>query len=336
MLRYLDTLFRHRLLFISPTVLLVVLASGWVALQPPTYDATVRLWVERQQLVPNPNDNPYISPAQQQVSVISELLGTRYFCLKVGQRSKLNQFLGSPSGARPNLSRQLLADLGLASTTESGLSGAALDDAVVDQVSRAYVYDSGPQVVTIVFRGSDPVEAANVAQAIADQFTDETLAGQRTQVSAEVDFYTGQLKQAQAQLAAADTAIDEYLTAHPEQTSSAIPDARLTQLKRTDDQARQRVSDLQAKLDQASLDNEALLRPDTSGVRVLDYAAPPAQNSIKRLLLEAGAVSLLLGLLVMFLGVLVVTLLDSTIRRPDEVEQFLDLRPVGSVPNLTS
>jgi len=337
MLRYLETLFRHPLLLISPTLVLVALATGWVAMQPPTYDATVRLWVERQQLVANPNSNPYLTPAQEQGAVITELLGTRYFCLKVGTRSHLDEFLANPYAVRPSLFQRVLARVGLASATMAGLSGPALDDAEYAQVSKAIVLDTGPQIVTITFRGSDPVEAANVAQAIADQFVDESLAGQRTQVSAEADFYTGQVKQAQAQLAAADAAIDQYLNAHPDQrAATAIPDARLTQLKRTDDDARQRVSDLQSKLDKASVDNAALLRPDTSGIRVLDHAAPPAQNSIKKLLIEAGVVGLVLGLVIMVVGVLVLTLLDTTFRQPEEVEQLLDLRPVGTVPKLMS
>jgi polysaccharide biosynthesis transport protein len=336
MLRYLETFFRHRLLLISPTVVLVALAIGWVAFQPPTYDATVRLWVQRQQLVVNPNTNPYVTPAQEQAAVITELLGTRYFCAKVGARSGLDQFLADPHGVRPSLPQQLLARLGLASDTAPSLSGHALDDAVYDQISKAVVLDAGPQIVTITFRGTEPVEAAKVAQAIADQFVEESLSSQRTQVSAEVDFYTGQVKDAQAQLVAADAALDEYLNAHSDQRTAVLPDARLTQLKRTDDDARQRVSALQSKLDEASLDMAALGRKDTSGIRVLDQAAPPAQNSIKRLLLEAGAVSLLLGLLVMAVGIMVLTLLDSTFRQPEEVEQFLDLRPVGSVPQLTS
>src|SRR4029077_14190526 len=101
------------------------------------------------------------------------------------------------------------------------------------------------------------------------------------------------------------------------------------------DDARQRVSDLQAKLDQASVNNAALLRPETSGVRVLDRATPPSENSIKRLLVEAGAVGFLLGLLVLVAGVLALTLLDTTFRRPEEVNQLLDLRPVGSIPKVS-
>jgi len=335
MLRYVETLFRHPLLLLSPTVVLLVLATGWVTMQPPNYDATVRLWVQRQQLVANPNDNPYLTPAQEQAAVLQELLATKYFCLKVGARGGLDKFLADPYSVRPSLPQRVLAKLGLASPTASGLSGGALEDAITAMVSKAVVLDTGPQMLTITFRGSDPEEAASVAQAIADQFVDESLAAQRTQVSAAVDFYSGQVKQAQAQLSAADAAIDQYLSAHPAQASSnAVPDARMVALKRNDDDARQRVTDLQSKLDQASVDNAALLRPDTSGIRVLDKAEPPPPNSIKKLLLEAAVVGVVLGLVIMVIGVLLLTLLDSTIRQPEEVEQLLDLRPVGTVPRL--
>jgi len=38
---------------------------------------------------------------------------------------------------------------------------------------------------------------------------------------------------------------------------------------------------------------------------------------------------------IVVVGVLVLTWTDSTIRRPQEVEALLDLRPVGSVPRVT-
>lgn len=335
MLRYLETLFRHRLLLSVPAALVLAGSVIWVAMQPPAYQATVRLWVDKQQLVANPNDNPYLTPAQEQQAVLAELLSTRYFCLKVGHRSLLAKTLGDGTASRPSLPQRLLAKAGLGSAT-SGLSGTALDDALYTTVNTgSLVLPAGPQIVTVQFTSNNPVLAAAVAQAIADQFMDESLAGQRLQSRAAVDFYGGQVKQAQAALSAADSAVDQYLAAHPDQRSAnAVPDARMVQLRRTDDSAKQRYDDLRAKLDQASVNDAALARPDTSGIRVLDRAGAPARSSIRKLVLEAGGVGLVVSLLLVVVGVLALTLVDNTFRWPEEIEQALDLRPVGTVPRL--
>lgn len=337
LVRYLETYYRHRLLLMTPVALVVLLAVGWVLFQPPTYDSTVRLWVERQTLVANPNDNPYISPAQAYSAVLAELLSTKYFCLKVGKRSPLVGSLASSGAPRPGLGQQTLAKVGLRSSG-GHLSGRALDDAVYVTISQqTVVYPLGPEIVTITFHGSDPELSAQVAQAIADQFVDEILASQRLQADAAVDFYDSQVKQAQAVLAAADTEVDQHLRAHPEQRgANAVPDAKLTQLKRDDDAARQRSAELQSKLDQAKINRSGLTQPSLSGVRVLDRAEVPTRaSSIRKLALQAGAVALGLAVLIMVAGVLALTVADSTLRRPDEVEQVLALRPIGTVPRLS-
>lgn len=336
MLRYLETLFRHRLMLTVPMVVLVVLALSWVLIQPPAYASTVRLWVEKQQLVANPNDNPYLTPAQEQAAVLTELLNTKYFCIKVGNRSPLADALSSPTTTQPSVPQRVLSVIGLSNTPAGGLSGTQLDDAMFTILSRqTLVLSAGPQIITITFTTSNADLAAEVAQAIADQFIDESLAGQRVQASAATDFYSGQVKQAQAELSAADASVDQYLAGHPDQRSAnAVPDARIVQLKRNDDDARNRYTQLQSKLDQSRVDQAALARSDTSGIRVLDKAEVPRRNSIKRMLLLAGGVGAALGLVVMVVGVLVLTLTDSTFRRPEELQQVLDLRPVGSVPRI--
>jgi uncharacterized protein involved in exopolysaccharide biosynthesis len=295
------------------------------------------LWTERQTLVNNPNENPYLSPAQEQAAVLSELLKTKYFCLKVGSRSPLAESLGSASGSRSPL-QQLLGKLGLGGSGGGHLSGRALDDAVYQTVAQeTTVLPAGPEIVEVTFRASSPELAQQVAQAIADQFVEETLASQRVQADASVDFYGSQVKQAQVDLQAADTQVDDYLANHPDQRpASAVPDARLTQLKKDADQARQRFNDLQSKLDQAKVTRAGLTQASVSGIRTLDKAEVPTRaSSVKKVALQAAGAGLGLALLIVVAGVLILTLVDSTVRRPEEVEEVLALRPVGTVPRLS-
>jgi capsular polysaccharide biosynthesis protein len=93
---------------------------------------------------------------------------------------------------------------------------------------------------------------------------------------------------------------------------------------------------VQDKLDQARLDRAALNQSGVDGIRVLDKAVPPsASASAKKTILTAVGATVALALVILVLGVLILTWIDSTIRRPEEVESILDLRPVGSVPKVS-
>lgn len=338
MVRLLETFFRHRLLLLGPVVLVLVGATGWIFIQPPTYDSSVRVWVERQTLVPDPNSNPYLTPAQEQAGVLTELLSTKYFDAKVGQRSPLGAALRDASAhSSGGIRTRLMRLVGLAGPPVQ-LTDSQVDDQVYTSIlSSTLVVPTGPEIIQVTYRAGDPQMAASVAQAIVNQFMDETLTNQRVQAEAAVAFYTSQVNQSQADQATADKAVDEYLLANPSQRSAnAIPDARMLQLRRDDDAAHQRTQSVLDKLDQARLNRIALDQSGTAGVRVLDKAEIPSQpSSIKKVVLQAVGVGLVLAVLILVVGVLALTWLDSTIRRPQEVETILDLRPVGSVPRVS-
>jgi uncharacterized protein involved in exopolysaccharide biosynthesis len=224
----------------------------------------------------------------------------------------------------------------------AGPSGPMTDAQAEDQVfsilsASTIAVPTGPEIITLTFRGSSPAAAQAVAQAVADQFLDESLANQRVQADAAVAFYQSQVQQTAAQVAVSDKGVDDYLAANPGQRAAgAVPDAKLAQVRRDDDAARSRLATVQDKLDQARLSRAGLDQTGASGLRVLDKAELPTKASTsKKTLLQAGGVSVVLALLILVVGVLLLTWLDSTIRRPQEVEAILDLRPVGSVPRVS-
>jgi uncharacterized protein involved in exopolysaccharide biosynthesis len=337
MVRLLETFFRHRLLLLGPMTLVLAGSLGWVLIQPPLYESSVRIWVDRQTLVPDPNSNPYLTPAQEQAGVLTELVSTKYFDVKVGDRSPLAQsFRAGASHSGGGTRTRLARALGL-SRRPGHLSDSQVNDQVFSTiVSQTLVVPSGPEIVTVTYLDTNADMAALVAQAVVNQFVDETLTNQRVQADAAVAFYTSQIKQSQSDLAVADKAVDDYLLANPSQRgANAIPDARMQQLRRDSDAAHQRLQSVQDKLDQARLNRVALDQAGVSGIRVLDKAETPTQPaSTTRLVLQAVGVGLVLALLIVVIGVLALTWLDNTIRQPEEVETILDLRPVGSVPRV--
>ena len=335
MLRFMETFYRHRKLLVPPVVVVFVLAVGWVLIQPRSYDASVRLWAERGGLVSVPDDNTWLTIAQVEAGVLDELLATKYFCVKVSHLGPLRDYIRAEAQRPPSTLTKIEAKVGLASY--GPVSESQLDELAFRVISSSTtVVPAGAEVVTITFQSNNPVVAAKMAQAIADQFLEETLSSRRLQLDASIAFYTNQLKTAQADVAAADKAVNDYLGVHPEyRAPTAVPDARLAQLRRDDDAAHQSTNDIQKTLDQSNISRSALSLTGVNGLRVMDPAEIPTKaSSIRKTALVAAGVATGLGLLIVVVGVLVLTLADGTVRQPEEVQQLLDLRPVGTVPKL--
>ena len=336
MLRFLETFYRHRRLLVAPVVVVFVLSVGWVFAQPRSYDSTVRLWADRGGLVRNPNDNVYLTIAQVEAGVLNELIATKYFCVKAGRQSPLHDYLRNEAQRPPSLLTKVKAKLGLASY--GPVSESQLDNMMFNVISTSTTaVPSGAEIVTMTFHSDNPAISAQVAQAIADEFLEESLISQWAQQDAAIDFYTKQLKTAQAAVAATEKAVNDYLQGHPDlRPSTAIPDARLAQLRRDDDAAHQRASDGQKTLDQAAINRSALNTTGINGLRILDRAEPsPRASSIRKPAIVGAGVASGLGLLIVVIGVLVLTLADGSIRQPEEVQRLLDLRLVGTIPKLS-
>src|SRR5438067_1426106 len=150
MLRLLETFFRHRLLLLAPVGLVLVATLGWVVIQPPAYDSSVRVWTERQTLVPNPNSNPYLTAAQEQAGVLTELVSTKYFDVKVGRRSPLaGAIRSSAEHSSGGIRTQLMRAVGLAGPA-GPVTDAQVDDGVYNAVAgNTLVFPSGPEIVTV-------------------------------------------------------------------------------------------------------------------------------------------------------------------------------------------
>jgi uncharacterized protein involved in exopolysaccharide biosynthesis len=339
MIRYLETFFRHRLLFAVPIVLIVLVSAAVVLAQPIVYTASTRLWVDKPALdTGGDQSNPFVTPAAEQAQSLQELMNTRYFTVRVAHRGPLASVLASQPIA-PSGIHWITAQLRGNSTSGRLPTSDEVDAMSYDILTHnVLVYAVGPQIIEIDFAFGDPRVAAATAQAIIDQFLDETLTSSKSRAQVAADFYSSQVKVAQQSLAVADQAVSQYLAAHPELRSvTAVPDARLLQLQQADQQARTTMSDFQTQVDTARLQQAALSAPGAGGMRLLDPAAVPAQGGVSRkLLVEATAAGFGVGIVVLVVGLLVLTLADTTLRRPDEVEQALGLRLAGSIPHLSA
>jgi uncharacterized protein involved in exopolysaccharide biosynthesis len=335
--RYVETFFRHLLLLTLPIAIALIGAFGVVVAQPRVYSSSVKIWVDRSSYGLTASDNSYLTPAQEQSDVISELLRTRSFSLAVGKQGEIADELRSRAASNASQPiAKLQSFLGLGSNALSPSSSSdAVDDAVYAAVTKyATVQPTGPQIITVTYTDNDPQVAAATAQAVFDQFVVQLLSTKRDQTKAAVDFYTTQVKGAESDVNAADANLFDYLGRHPELANNTISsaDPTLAALRQTDDLVRKRYDDLTAKLDGARLDDAGLAQAGPNGFHILDKARVPAgPDSHTLLLVEAAAGGLLAGLAISACGLLALTFADTSLSRPDEVERLLGLRVVGAV-----
>ena len=334
MLRYLETFYRHRLLVIAPVLLALLASVAFAVSRPRTYEATAQLWFDPLTAA-QAQQNGYLSPADQAPGELKELLKTHEFTSRVARRGTLYAAADAGSGKQGLTTRVVNLLRGVPSSVAG--SPQVLDDVIFDTVNRdTVITTSGPQVVGISFDYPIPSVAATTAQAIVDQFTDELLGNRRTTAKAAVDFYTNQLQSQDAVVATADAAVTHYLQEHPDQrVPGALADSQLTALRRTDDLARNHYQDLLQKLDDARLEIAAASQPGAAGFRVVDTPTVPyrPKGFVKTAALAAGG-GLMLGLL-LALGMLVLlTAMDTSIHRSEEIPSDLSRRVAGTVPRL--
>jgi uncharacterized protein involved in exopolysaccharide biosynthesis len=333
------------LLLIAPVVLTLGIALGLALSQPRVYQSSTRMWFDQSSLK-LAQLSGFSAPAAQQGNVLKELLKTRSFDLSVGRRGPLSAVLAqrarTPGGwtARP---RHWLVKLGILSPLPASSLG-AIDDAVVAALSTQATVDStGPQVITVTYSDADPGIAAGTAQAIVDEFSAEMLANEQTQSKAAVDFYQGQVTASSKALSAADQAVYAFVVAHPPPrgttlTSAAntVEDPALVALRHNDDLARSQYDGLSQKLQSAQLDQAALQQPGAAGFHIVDQAQIPTSPLHRtRTLLYAVIGGLVGGLLISLVALVLLTLADGSLRRPEEVQRLTGLRTVGAIPRVS-
>jgi uncharacterized protein involved in exopolysaccharide biosynthesis len=312
MVKYLEILFRFRGRFAILLVLLPALAGIGTILLFPSYKATAQIWVDSPSYFGSgatPSGwNQYLTPAQNEADSLNQLLQTRAF------DSALYDGL-APAVANP-VDRQRALASGKLTITALG----------THLVVVSAVCDRPPICVAIVNTTIDVLKSLQI------QF-------EKDQATAGIAFVSGQLKDAEASLAAAETALQTYLVDHPTIKVDPIPDnngPELARLLATRDQLRAKVTDLQTSLDRDQYVSSVSTSVIESGPRVVD---PPqvvgtgltGDGSSKRTAVIAAGCCLAVGLAYLF----VLAWVDKTARDPREVEKRLQISVVTTIPRLS-
>jgi uncharacterized protein involved in exopolysaccharide biosynthesis len=325
-MRFLETVFRHRLLAILPVIIGLLVAAGYEMAQPRAFTSTADVWVDA--ATPGQSNSSavqYTDPSTQQQLVLQELLKSRAFDIAVGGTGGLTAYLG----AHPTAETSGLAAIpGLGSLISS--SQGSVDDRLATLIpNEVTIAPTGPQINAITALGPTSAIAAGTVAAVIQQYGDEVEQAQTASDQLAVTYYNQQVSQALGNLQTADQAVQTYLAAHPKVPADGTGDATATQLVQT---ATDAGTSYQSSLRQ---DNQAKLTledvANNIGFRVLDQPQAGTSVSTSKKVLGAGLAGLVVGLIISLLIMSALTVADRTARQAADVKRALGLDVAGSI-----
>ncbi len=311
MAKYVETLFRHRLRFVILIVLLPAELAAACIFLFPHQTVSSSLWVDTPAYIsisPSVQGwDQYLTPAQNTVDAINQLRSTDAFAA--------------------SLSSQLTANNAFRSTAErdSLLSTLATDMTITA---------NGSHLVVLSYTCPREPLCSDVVSATEDIYHQWVTDQQTAQAKVAIDFYTGQLADAEAKLKTDESALSSYLAAHPNVKATDAPlipefDALVRNVN--DDQLQ--VAALQQKLDDTRLTDAAVGQTDNTVLKVIDppKAVGGRLNSLPKKQMIFAAIG---GLAVALVVLMFMAWTDRTARDPREIESLIKRPVIVTIPDL--
>jgi uncharacterized protein involved in exopolysaccharide biosynthesis len=325
MSKIVETLFRHKLLFVLPPLLITAILTPIALLTAPMYyEAWASVWVDKPAyLVVSDDGNPYLTPAQNQSARLSETIRTRTFVDDMARRTSLAPLADTPAGEDR-----------LQSMFSSGLA----------------ILPNGTHLLSLRFRAQSPQLAYEVLVALIDTFKDSVANDRVNQASVATSFYESRVEAAQAELTKAGQDLQQYIAVTPRLADRggsngsgrssgpagldpAVTDLQFGELQRSLQARQAELGRARTSLEQAQLASSAALDGQELGFQVIDPPQMPLSGGrdLRRRLMVPAA-GLLAGMALS--TVLLVLLASSDRSRRSEAELAGTVRVLGAVPVL--
>jgi uncharacterized protein involved in exopolysaccharide biosynthesis len=337
--KFIEAFFRHKLLILLPPVLIPLIVGPIALMSAPIYYETFTgIWVDRPSyLAYNDGFNNYISPAQNQMNRLMEVLRTRSFIVDVAKRTSLAPLVGSPRGEDR-----------ISTVIGTGFTAAP----------------SGDHLLVLHFRADTARLAFDGLNAVVDAFKENAATDRVNQASLAISFYEGRLQTADEDLKKTTTSVRQYIAANPNlsalssaassssssssSTASSssgrvgtpdiilppsVVDPQLAEMLAQLQFKQKDIENTRAALEQARFDASAGLEGSELGFQIIDPAQlPTAPTRALRKQLVYPIAAMVAGLALSMVTLVVLVAADRSVRSESELPT--NARVLGTVPDL--
>lgn len=315
-LRFMESYFRHRWLYLIPIVLMTIIGVVSILIAKPKFIAQGVFYVQKEsflsQLTSVKGSNfTWQTAATMTVGEMNELLQTDAFI------------------------RAVIKDTQLEGQMDAGRE--AVDQAI-DEVRRAvWVIPLGENQVRINAIHENPELAYQVVNGVINIYLQWKINADRTESQAAQTFFTGLIASYKADVDTARQNLYAYLEAHPGPIRGerpAIEQFEINRLQGELELAQSRFANALDKNENALLGSAQAESDVFQSYVLIDAPRLPEQpeTSLRKLALQAG-IFVLAGVLLSVLGIAGGAVLDRSFRFPIDVWNGLHLPVLAAVPN---
>ena len=320
--RLFEALFRHKLLLLTPPLLIPLIVAPIALMTAPSYfESVAGIWVERPTyLTYRSDDLSMLTPAQNQAARLNEVMKTKSFLGDVAGRTSLVSMLGTSS------------------------EGRALETVARNTI----VNTAGPHLLLLSARTNSPALSYQLVTAVVEGFKEKAASDRIEQAEVAIAFYESRLKGLEDALGKSNEALRRYVAVSNQRLSAvdsaagasarvglpaAAADPQLSQLMRQVDLEQRDMESMRTSLERARLDVSAALEGQELGFQVMDQAQlAPRQIVERRRALVFPLAGALVGL--MLSATLVVLLLAFDRSAHSEADLVSNYRVLGAIPHL--
>jgi Mrp family chromosome partitioning ATPase/capsular polysaccharide biosynthesis protein len=304
MKRYLELLFRRPVLLSLPMAVALVVGAGYALHLPRSYVSSSNLFVDT--FLPNPSSLEQgvapggSTPATEKLTTLQEFLRTQSFDNKVAQRA-----------------------------TGSG----HIDDLTAAAIAKTIrLSTSGPQILNVSVKSTNPTLAARTVQAVTDEFSLELGQALQQRNTSLATVLKADADSGATRLSSAQSALAAYLQTHPNNPDDAEETRLTNEVAAAQTQRDQAV----ARYNQARVaGGSGASSVDPTALHVVDPPkVPTLPTSRKKQLVMTGLGSLLGGGVLTLLILVLLVAGDHSVREVEDLEGVF--KHVGSVPKFAN
>jgi capsular polysaccharide biosynthesis protein len=318
-LRFLETYFRHRWLYLAPILLMLAVAAVFLSTSKPKFIASGIMMVQRQSLLSqltsvSGSEFTWQTPAAVTVGELRELIQTDSFLRAVIQHTDLEDNMDD---------------------------GQQVIDETINTVRQAvWASSQGDNQVYVAATHGQPQIAYQLANATIETFVKWKINAEITDSEAAHKFFTDLSIRYRDEADQVRQKLYNYLNSHPMPIKGdrpAIEQIEIAQLQADLDSAESRYISALAKDEDAQLAAAQAEENARQSYIVIDAPRLPDKSSLSRkdIALQVS-VFILVGVIISGMSIVGGALLDRTFRFPIDVWHAIDLKVLTMVPDVTS